>query len=369
MRVLHTALQPVPGPSIINQLLWEQDAAEKQGIPWDVKIFCPKHSVPAEEIVQFSSYTRPAQFNSLLQRMQFRHAFSKAYYTWLNQIADHYDVILLRYNTCDRMQYKFVKKFHKKVYLVHHTLELPELHLEKNSVLRFARYWLEKDLGKRTIQRSKGVIGVTNEILKYEKHRAFQPQKVGFIYPNGVQLDKMVPQDKRAENIEIIFIASYFHPWHGLDLLLNAMKKTKESFVLHVVGDLSSSDKQKALSDNRIQVHGALNQTQIAELSARCSIGLSSLAMFRNQMAEGCPRKVREYLMLGLPVYAACKDVFDEEFPYYRENACDIEQILKFAREVRDVSKADVIEAAKPYISKEVLVKRLYQELADVMAS
>ncbi|MCH9756762.1 MAG: glycosyltransferase family 1 protein [Gammaproteobacteria bacterium] len=365
MKILHTTLQPWPAPSIVNQLLWEQTAARQQGIPWDVKMFCPKESTEAEDIIQFSSHARPNDCKSFLPRMKFRHTFLKEYYEWLSHISEQYDVILLRYNTCDSIQSKFVSNSTKKIYLVHHTLRFEELNLEQNPCLRFARYWVEKKFGQRTLQHATGIVGVTDEILQYEKRHSSQSDKLGFIYPNGVQVTDEIPQDKRTQEIELIFVASDFHSWHGLDLLLDATEKTKESFVLHLVGNISSFDRERALADSRIRMHGTLTQKEIADLSARCTVGLSSFAIHRKKMKEACTRKVREYLMLGLPVYAAHKDVFDEQFPFYRNDTCDMDSILKYAKEMQPISRAEVFEAATPYISKEVLVQRLYSQLVE----
>ncbi|MEK5745027.1 glycosyltransferase family 1 protein, partial [Acinetobacter variabilis] len=82
------------------------------------------------------------------------------------------------------------------------------------------RSQLESQLGKPTISTAKGIIGVTQEILNYEKLRSSSFDKASFIYPNGIIYKTLDLLDKRNEKIpELLFVAN-FAPWHGLDLLL-----------------------------------------------------------------------------------------------------------------------------------------------------
>ena len=74
---------------------------------------------------------------------------------------------------------------------------------------------------------------------------------------------------------------------------------------------------------------------------------------------------IREYLMLGLPVYAGYHDVFPPSFRYFRAGQVELSSIVEYAAEVREVARDAVSEAARPYIDKDVLLSRLSEELRD----
>ena len=80
-------------------------------------------------------------------------------------------------------------------------------------------------------------------------------------------------------------------------------------------------------------------------------------------MREACTLKVREYLMLGIPVYAGYTDVFPESFRFYKKGEADIEAILNFAHSQRISSRIEICVASHPYINKEILLEKLYDEL------
>ncbi|MDT1832621.1 glycosyltransferase family 4 protein, partial [Acinetobacter baumannii] len=80
--------------------------------------------------------------------------------------------------------------------------------------------------------------------------------------------------DDRNDNIpEIVFIASYFNGWHGLDLLLHNLSSINDDFILHIVGDVSVEDELLAKKDSRVILHGHLNNIEISQLMSKMWIG------------------------------------------------------------------------------------------------
>ncbi len=365
IRVIHTAQQSMPSSGIVNQMLWEQNAALELDLNWQVKVFCPMGSVGENPVVHFADHNPYRGKPGHINRLKSRNYYLRNYYSWLKSIENDYDIFLMRYNTCDPFQYWYIKNSKKPVYLVHHALELPELALTPNPASRFIRCQLEEKIGKHAIKKAAGLIGVTHEILAFERARANNPTQKGYVYPNGIEFSTASAPDHRTPKIELLFVASFFAPWHGLDLLLDAIKNTQEQFVLHVVGDMTATDLQTARSDPRVQIHGRLSQTEIAALASRCTIGLGSFAIERKKMVEGCSLKIREYLMLGLPVYAGFKEVFDDQFEFYRQNQCDIHLILNYAKQMQAVPRENIITASKSYISKKSLLLKLYNQIRD----
>ncbi|MDR8253693.1 glycosyltransferase family 1 protein, partial [Acinetobacter baumannii] len=76
------------------------------------------------------------------------------------------------------------------------------------------------------------------------------------VYPNGIISQHDIILDDRNDNIpEIVFIASYFNGWHGLDLLLHNLSSINDDFILHIVGDVSVEDELLAKKDSRVILH------------------------------------------------------------------------------------------------------------------
>ena len=363
MRVLHVAMARNPSSGIVRQMLSEQKAALDMGLPWSVKIFVPD-SIAAVD--HFSSAERSLAASVIESDEKIKNTwigFRKLFYAWLLDKEQAFDIILLRYSSYDPIQYFHLTRTKKIVLLVHHTLEVPELSLGSGIVGKFKAN-LEKVIGFFALRQAKGQIGVTREILDYEQKRCYLSSQAGLIYPNGIQIKKdAIAEDHRGDIPKLLFIASEFFPWHGLDRLLDSVQKSSDLFHLDLVGRLCERDRLRAEKDSRIRVHGYLGIDKIRELIAKADVGLSSFALDRNKMHEACTLKVREYLSMGLPVYAEHKDVFPEEFAFFKYGKCDVAAIIKYAMDMRLVSRTSIAEASRPLIDKRVLLKELYDQL------
>lgn len=357
MRILHSAVMFSYSSGIYKQMRDEQDAALKIGCNLTVKIFSPIGVYPAHNIVHFASFSKN---NIKLFNLYNWVLFKREYYEWLLSVQNSYDVFIIRYSVHDPYLYEFMQEVKLPVYFIHHTLELPELY-SMGFVGKF-RYIFDKYMGARSLPLAKGLIAVTDEIFDFECSRLGSDvlMNKGFIYPNGVMLnDSNLLLDKRTDIPELIFVASYFFEWHGLDLLLDNLKNNSENFILHIVGVVNDNDKKIACNDRRVIFHGEKNNSEIEEISQSCWLGLTSFALNRKGMEQACTLKVREYLSLGLPVYSGHLDVFPQDFLFYKKGSPSFSDIITFAKEVRNVSKIDVVQQSKPYINKEDLVYKL----------
>jgi glycosyltransferase involved in cell wall biosynthesis len=361
LRVLHSAALLSPPSGILAQMDWEQDAANTLGLDWEVRMYCPLNNQIKSNILQCDNTIHVQHLQSPIGKLLAWIKLRRNYHRWLLQQQDSVDIFLLRYYVHDPFQLAFVRRCKKPVFFVHHTLEVPELALP-GGVSGFVRSNLETLLGRPTIAKATGVIGVTKEIVDYELVRACTPNKSAYVYPNGIVFQELQLEDRRSADVpEFLFVAN-FAPWHGLDILLNNIAQSKENFILHLVGKIPSQ--LLALTrDPRIRVHGHLNQQQIQKLSAQCWIGLASFALFRKKMKQACPLKVREYLMLGLPVYGDYQDAFDYDVPFFKTGGDDLELISNYAIRTRGLSKDATSSMAKDYIEKSALLKKLYFEV------
>lgn len=363
MRVLHAAALLSPPSGIVNQMEWEQLAASQLGIPWQVKMFCPRDSC-ADSPVVYRARWLGGKRNGVIWKLYAWLILRIEYHVWLYSLAKEYDAFVLRYYVHDPFQLLFILLCNRPVYLVHHTLEVPELAMPGGTVARL-RSLLEDWIGRYAVRYSYGTIGVTQEILTHQNLRGYK-RGGDYLYPNGILYEKFTVSDERCDIPELLFVAGFFAPWHGLDLLLSDIESSGQEFILHLVGTLSAVDQARAKKDKRIVLHGYKPVEYVRKISGRCSLGISSFALSRIGMAEACTLKVREYLMMGLPVYAGYQEVIPSSFSYYRSGPPSIADILAFANSVRSISREQVAGAARPYIDKSVALDILYRAMRDV---
>jgi glycosyltransferase involved in cell wall biosynthesis len=365
LRVLHSTSMIADMNSIKSQMEWEQQAANKLGIPWCVIIYCSKN-VSSESTIflknHFINYNK--KFN-ILKRKFIETKLSFYYYKWLIKQEKNFDYFIIRYQPYDLFQLIFILMFKSKILTIHHSLEVYELKSHKN-ILGFIKSFFEILIGKIALSNVDGIIGVTQEILEYENNRSLRKIKNKFIYPNGIYLnyiDEFNVIDKRRGNVPVLlFVASRFAPWHGLDLIINSILSNEENFILHLVGDIPVEYKF-FLKDKRIITHGILSQKKLNYLYEESWVGLGSFGLYRNQMKQACILKVREYLLMGLPVYANYDDIFSKEEIFFMKGNPNIKEIINFAFEIRNISKKKVFLLSKNYIDKIILLDDLYSKI------
>ncbi len=364
---MHSAALLNPPSGIANQMLWEQQAAQQLGLDWSVKLFCPKNSTSSNNITQFDNDIDFNDIKGNVKKIIAWRLLRHNYHSWLLSQQDGIDIFLLRYYVHDPYQLYFINKCRKPVFFVHHTMEIPELSMPSHNY-SLVRSSLEAAIGIKTLRKAFGIIGVTEEIIEYEVKRAKIYNKPTFIYPNGIVLSTEKLEDKRdLSTPELLFVAN-FAPWHGLDLLLESLRMSDEKLILHLVGKIPSNV-MHLVNDTRIVVHGEIKQNEISELSKKCWVGLSSFGLHRKKMTQACPLKVREYLMLGLPVYGDYKDIFPEKAFFFKYGNESISDIIKFCRQSRILNKNHVRSESKPFICKVNLLDKLNIFLREATSS
>ncbi|MCP2041241.1 hypothetical protein L1281_001839 [Neisseria sp. HSC-16F19] len=363
-RILHSACLLTPPSGMLQQMQLEQEAATALNLPWRTVMYRPE--LPGQTptaIEQVDHGIRHSSSAPTWLKMRNWLALRRRYHDWLLQ--QDCDIHVLRHYVHDPWQLAFIRRCRKPVWLLHHSFEVPELALPGTAGAR-VRAALEQWLGRRSISAAHGLIGVTPELAAYEQARGGRSQQPAWIYPNGYATDSGPLYDtRRPKHIELLFVASDFYAWHGLDLVLAAAAACPRPFTLHLVGRLSPAQQSQAAADSRIRLHGLLDKPAIDTLAQQCWLGLSSFALFRKNMIQACTLKVREYLSQGLPVYSGHADVFPPDFSYYRHGPADMDAILDYAQSLRSVSREQVREAAAPLIDKSRLLQQLYQSLSQ----
>lgn len=276
----------------------------------------------------------------------------------INHLLKTYHKVVIRYPLFDPVLWLFLKN-KKQIITEHHTKELDEL-----KVMGDKRYLMEKTLGNWWLKKFGGHIAVTNEIVEYEIKRSGFKNATAFI-PNSIpHISSTQKTDNviKDEMIRMIMVAN-FRPWHGLDVIIEGLKSYPSlPFELHLVGDIPEKQQEILQSFHQVKTYGHLQYAEIENLYKKMDLGLAGFNLQSNNMKEATSLKVREYYANGLGVVLGYHDpAFPKDFKYglTTENF-NIPIILSFGKEMKKVSKSEIIQKAEPYISSKYVLKKLY---------
>jgi glycosyltransferase involved in cell wall biosynthesis len=391
IKILHFVLidfeWDMTGP--INQLVFENTAAKslEPDILWEIKCFTLGESVNAPDFV--ITFT-PSKMKGLLGRIHNNIKLRRTAFRWLKAHQHQYDAIIMRYNYADPFVYWHSRWF-KNVFTIHHTFEIEQIRLGGGIKQLIASFLgkpalsqskivnhlgnglaaivalIEQQVGKRILAKTKGIIGVTHEIAEYENARLNQ-KKPSYSFPNGIDVSSIeLVADERSGIPKLVFIASDVSlSWHGLDLLIDALKNSSELFELHIIGGGYQPFAEVCAEDERFVFHSAKIRSKYKKIFAKSDVGIGAFAHKRvGGMKEACTLKVREYLASGLPVYSGHQDgALPENFLFYNKGSLEVEAILNYAKKCRQVSREEIRKQATLYIDKKQLMLYLAQWIA-----
>ena len=345
-RIAHVTLilQDVPG--IANKLEAQAEICSEAKIPIDFYWLAGTEG------------PNPNSFDSLkIQRLNYSSPFRLRYKQAkiLSELQVDYDKIILRYPLWDPVLFLFIKN-KKNIILEHHTMEYEELFAQKSW-----RRFTEKFFATTWLRSFGAFTAVSKEIEKYHSQKRLGEQKSIFI-PNSIKVGSEPLQNLSNKGLRMIFVASRFDAWHGLDLILEVLSRSDLDFQLDIVGKCLSGEEKKFEQDKRFNFLGSMDVQVLRASYKNYSLAVGSLAMIRNGMKEASTLKVREYLAHGLPVILSYNEVaFPENFPYIcNMNGFELGKFIAFKEKLHGVSKEQVRTTAKPYIDGEVINKQLY---------
>lgn len=357
MKVIHIAYfnSAIANIGVVKQMQSEKDLAKKNNIQLDVQLWSGDYIDNYDVICLYPEKCK----TRLSKRLYFLKCIRK--------LTVDYDFVIVRYAPVDFFVpfWGFSKS---NVLFVHHTKEGIALRNGFKSPLGFIFAFLDSIIAAISLNRAKGLIAVTGDILDYEQKRCLLiDKKTNFIYPNGIDYDEVqVCEDNRAGPIKVIFIASYFFDWHGLSQVLDSILRVNshDGFELHLVGNVQAKDMElvnKLVGAGVVKNHGRLDTHEIKKLMANMDVGLASFSLELAGLNEACTLKVREYMAAGLPVYSGHIDsAFNHDFPFFKvaENFSFLE-LIQFCSEMRNVERSVVRNTAKKHINKVDLLKKL----------
>lgn len=342
IRVLHAYYTRDFTYSKRRQMEAERASAAHIGAVWDLLVYSKNKPKTAPSYLRYQS--SPSRLGSLLHLFRF--------HLKVNALAKKYDLILKRHNKLDIFQPIF-SLLQPNIIPMHHAKEDMEILLNDSSLWGRVKARIECYLTIICTIRVKFVAGVTPEISAYHSLRSLN-NKPWVSLPNGYDPNSFpLIADKRTGIPKIIFVATLFKPWHGLDRLLNAAVASNSDFILYVVGEVDEVILKAYSQDCRIVFYGYLEGLVYRPILAEADVAIGSLQFHLTGLNESCTLKNTDYLLSGLCVYAGDTDCrLPSDFPYYVVGQPDIESICSFAIRMRSFPRLKIREAALPYVSK-----------------
>lgn len=256
------------------------------------------------------------------------------------------EILYTRMLSCSRITSKILKASRKcKIVIEYQSIEPNEIRLAGDYLSLLFDFLYGDDVRKYT----DGIVGVTDEITRYELVRSGNPQKPHITIGNGFNVDSVTVRRLTpftGRELHLLCVANV-NPWHGLDRLIRGMGTYHGStrIILHVAGDGSELPLLKKISEDldisdQVIFHGLTTGKDLDELFNTCHIGIGSLGLHRIGLTEASILKAREYCARGIPYIIACADPdFPADFPYVHRVSGDespvcIESIVEFAQKV-----------------------------------
>lgn len=280
----------------------------------------------------------------------------------INELHKDYCKVILRYPLYDPFLGILLRN-RKSIITEHHTKEIEEYKLQGSK-----RYYLEKWFGNKWLKGFGGIIGVTDELRQYEILRSKTKAKSIFI-PNSIPVENTNFHDNELKVFEHsplrLTMVANFRPWHGIHSIVKGVKEynqLSDKYILNLVGEMPQELIETLKKFPQVKLHGFKNSKDLKSIYNQTDIGLSGYSLEVKQMKEATTLKVREYYANGIPVVFGHLDkAFPDDFKYkYYNTEFNIPEILDFAEKIKGVRKSEVFEAAKPYISSELMLKKMY---------
>ncbi|MBN1274281.1 MAG: glycosyltransferase family 4 protein [Candidatus Aminicenantes bacterium] len=344
MRLVYVNYRPNPG--VFKKIQGQASAALRLQLPVDIIVLSDDISGEYENLKIFPLHL-PKNY------LKYKWAVNFSRYKYISNCLDlsRYDRIILRYVGAEDFSWRFfMKKFGNKTISEHHTQRYAELKVLEKGALNFFRAFYEKKNAPRFISRTIGIIGVTEELREYYCSLS-SSEKPSITIPNGIDVDRFPLTGFKpfsGRELNLIFVASTFYPWHGLSRILSGLAGYEGGVKveLYLAGKViapGEKDMIKRLSykkNVKIHVLGEIFGNDIDQYFSKSHLALSSLALFRNRMREACVLKTREYVARGIPFIYAYDDpdlTGKEQFALKLENRdrpVEMESLIHFARKV-----------------------------------
>ena len=226
------------------------------------------------------------------------------------------------------------------------SINLYERKLEKD----LFGYILELVMGSIVLRSSDGLVGVTDEIVKYELKRPGCDTKPHITIPNGTDVNRIkirVPLAIKNDEIEILFLSDV-RKWHGITRLLEGLSiyKGKYKVNLNIIGDGKEVENLKELAVKyglqNVTFLGFISGKPLDEVFDKCHLAIGSLAIHKKGLTTTSELKIREYAARGIPfIHSAYDPDFPESFPYHmkvseEDTPIKIDELIEYALRINE---------------------------------
>ncbi len=276
-------------------------------------------------------------------------------------------VLYIRYPISDPFFLRFLRSLEDWTIITEHQDK------ERYSASLFSspiRYLSEIVYGKRVRRNVNAFVGVTQEILDYERELSKRNgQREGFVNGNGIDVESVPVRlaPTVVEKKEFLFVGSAYRP-HALDRIIVGLSKytrqlRRKNVELHVVGESEYIKHYKILVAKRglqdaVLFYGKKSGKDLDCFFDKAHIAIGSLGIHRKGLSETSELKAREYCARGIPFICSVPDAdFPADFPYVlrvpsNDDPVDIEQLVSFAERVCS-------EKAHPQLMREYAMNNL----------
>jgi len=293
------------------------------------------------------------------------------------------DILYIRYTDANPIWIKIVKIVKNagvKVIYEHQSKEF-----EQNLKTKAYIATIMEILYGRTIRKAAdGIVGVTEEILRYEIEKTKRFSIKAKCLGNGVSVEQMpIRRYKKSGNETNVLFVGNTSIWHGLDRVLcgMAIESSPIKMNLHIVGSGSENDKLKKRAKElniieRVFFYGERSGKELDEIYDYCDVAIGSLGIHRKGLNETSELKAREYCARGIPFVSGGYDADFTEGIDFRlgvklcDEPLDCEAIKKFAVEkTRDPLHPEIMrEYANRKLNWSVKARELYSFFQEVLS-
>ena len=173
---------------------------------------------------------------------------------------------------------------------------------------------------------SDAIIGVTEEITRYWKHRLFYRNLPSVTIPNGFSVPSVGVRNLPSytpQELHVLFVGNVSR-WHGLDRFIQGMAAYHGPVHVnvHIIGDGDELEHIKTLAcslglTRSVHFYGFLSGPDLDRVFDQYHVAIGSLGIHRNGMKQASALKVREYCSRGIPFMISNDDPdFPPTFPY-----------------------------------------------------
>jgi glycosyltransferase involved in cell wall biosynthesis len=217
--------------------------------------------------------------------------------------------------------------------------------------------------------------------------RGVRPRVISFA--NGIDVDEVLPVDRRPEDtIRLIGLGS-INIWHGYDRVIKGLARyyhgstAKRRVSFEVVGDGPSLRALQSLCqrlglDEHVTFHGMLTGDALDQVFAYADIGIGSIGNHRKGLRIEASLKNREYCSRGIPIVVESEDLsFASSLPWvlrvpFDESPLSIENIIAWHKRIdgNDSKTRSVIRIyAESFLAWRVTYRPVLDEILNAKGS